>query len=410
MNFFSCFHAKNPFLSFPAAKYTFLNLPLQMGRVKLKIKRLESTGNRQVTYSKRKSGILKKAKELSILCDIDIVLLMFSPTGKPTVFHGEHSCIEEVISKFAQLTPQERTKRYAFFFARLQALKKTFKKLDHDVNIHEFLGARNQTIEGLSNQVAISQAQLMECHRRLSCWTNIDRIENTEHLNLLEESLRKSIERIQFHKEHYKNNQLLPLECTTTQFHSGIQLPLGMEGNNTMQEAHSMSWLPNNDNQETILPGDPSFLPHREMDGLNPVYSNGFFESIKQEDQMCSNRGQQFEQLEQQGNGCLGLQQIGEEFSYPTPFGTTLGMEEDLEKKIKSEMELNILPQQQQQQQQQQDPSSTYDPTTNNGGCFQIPHDQSMFGTNHHQHYQHHQNWVPESIFGQTSSYNQQSH
>lgn len=47
------------------------------------------------------------------------------------------------------------------------------------------------------------------------------------------------------------------------QFHSGIQLPLPMEGNTSMQEAHSMSWLPNNDNQETILPGDPSFLPHR---------------------------------------------------------------------------------------------------------------------------------------------------
>ncbi|KAJ4879481.1 AGAMOUS-like 65 [Raphanus sativus] len=383
-----------------------MDIGCKMGRVKLKIKRLESTGNRQVTYSKRKSGILKKAKELSILCDIDIVLLMFSPTGKPTVFHGEHSCIEEVISKFAQLTPQERTKRK---LESLEALKKTFKKLDHDVNIHEFLGARNQTIEGLSNQVAISQAQLMECHRRLSCWTNIDRIENTEHLNLLEESLRKSIERIQFHKEHCRKNQLLPLECTTTQFHSGIQLPLPMEGNTSMQEAHSMSWLPNNDNQETILPGDPSFLPHREMDGLNPVYSNGFFESVKQEDQMCSNQGQQFEQLEQQqGNGCLGLQQIGEEFSYPTPFGTTLGMEEDQEKKIKSEMELNNMQQQQQQQQQQQDPSSMYNPTANNGGCFQNPHDQSMFGTDHHHyHYQHHQNWVPGSVFGQ-ASYNQQ--
>ena len=33
-----------------------------------------------------------------------------------------------------------------------------------------------------------------------SCWKNIDRIENTEHLNLLEESLRKSIVRIQIHK------------------------------------------------------------------------------------------------------------------------------------------------------------------------------------------------------------------
>lgn len=149
-------------------------------------------------------------------------------------------------------------------------------------------------------------------------------------------------------------------------------------------------------------------LKTREMDGLNPVYSNGFFESVKQEDQMCSNQGQQFEQLEQQqGNGCLGLQQIGEEFSYPTPFGTTLGMEEDQEKKIKSEMELNNMQQQQQQQQQQQDPSSMYNPTANNGGCFQNPHDQSMFGTDHHHyHYQHHQNWVPGSVFGQ-ASYNQ---
>ena len=60
-----------------------------MGRVKLKIKKLESTGSRQVTFSKRKNGIMKKAKELAILCDIDIVLLMFSPTGKPTLYQGE---------------------------------------------------------------------------------------------------------------------------------------------------------------------------------------------------------------------------------------------------------------------------------------------------------------------------------
>ncbi|XP_006416569.2 agamous-like MADS-box protein AGL65 [Eutrema salsugineum] len=369
-----------------------------MGRVKLKIKRLESASNRQVTYSKRKSGILKKAKELSILCDIDIVLLMFSPTGKPNVFHGEHSCIEDVITKFAQLTPQERTKRK---LESLEGLKKTFKKLDHDVNINEFLGARNQTIEGLSNQVAIFQAQLMECHRRLSCWTNIDRIENTEHLNLLEESLRKSLERIQIHKEHYRKNQLLPIECTTTQFHSGIQLPLAMGGNNSMQEAHSMSWLPDNENQQTILPGDSSFLPHRDMDGSIPVYSNCFFETTKPEDQICSNPGQQFEHLEQQGNGCLGLQQLGEEYPYPTPFGTSLGMEEDQDKKIKCEMELNNL-------QEQQKPSSMYDPTVNNSGFFQIPHDQSMFATDHHHHqHHHHQNWVPDSMFGQTS-YSQQ--
>lgn len=140
------------------------------------------------------------------------------------------------------------------------------------------------------------------------------------------------------------------------------------------------------------------------MDVSIPVYSNCFFEPTKQEGQMCSNPVQQFEQLDQQGNGCLGLQQIGEEYSFPTSFGTSLGMEEDQDKKIiKSEMEMNNL--QSQQQQQQQD-LSMYDPTVNsNGGCFQIPHDQSMFATDQHHHH-HHQNWVPDPMFGQTS-YNQ---
>ncbi|KAH0939678.1 LOW QUALITY PROTEIN: hypothetical protein HID58_007139 [Brassica napus] len=51
---------------------------LTMGRVKLKIKKLDNTNGRQATFGKRKNGILKKAHELSILCDIDLLLLMFS--------------------------------------------------------------------------------------------------------------------------------------------------------------------------------------------------------------------------------------------------------------------------------------------------------------------------------------------
>ncbi|GMQ07397.1 hypothetical protein CsSME_00051601 [Camellia sinensis var. sinensis] len=43
----------------------------------------------------------------------------------------------EVITKFAQLTAQERTKRK---LESLEALKKTFKKLDYDANIQDFLG------------------------------------------------------------------------------------------------------------------------------------------------------------------------------------------------------------------------------------------------------------------------------
>lgn len=61
-----------------------------MGRMKLAIKRLEHNNNRQITFSKRRNGIVKKAKELEILCGIDILLMMFSPSGKPTVFVGEN--------------------------------------------------------------------------------------------------------------------------------------------------------------------------------------------------------------------------------------------------------------------------------------------------------------------------------
>ncbi|MCL7046571.1 hypothetical protein MKW94_004335 [Papaver nudicaule] len=53
-----------------------------MGRGKIEIKRIENSTNRQVTYSKRKNGILKKAKEITILCDAHVSLVIFSSTGK----------------------------------------------------------------------------------------------------------------------------------------------------------------------------------------------------------------------------------------------------------------------------------------------------------------------------------------
>nr|ARQ16475.1 HbMADS-box protein [Hevea brasiliensis] len=227
-----------------------------MGRVKLKIKRLESTSNRQVTYSKRRNGILKKAKELSILCDIDIVLLMFSPTGRPTLYQGEHSNIEDVIAKFAQLTPQERAKRKV---ESLEVLKKTFKKLDHDVNMQDFLGSSTQTVEELTNQVKFLQAQLTEIHNRMSYWSNPDKVDSIEHLSQMEESLKESINQIRLQKENFGSCQLVRLECSS-QFQNGMDLPLMING---MQEAQPLSWLPNNGNQHLILSNEQNFLPQR---------------------------------------------------------------------------------------------------------------------------------------------------
>lgn len=53
-----------------------------MVRGKTQMKRIENTTSRQVTFSKRRSGLLKKAYELSVLCDAQVALIVFSSTGK----------------------------------------------------------------------------------------------------------------------------------------------------------------------------------------------------------------------------------------------------------------------------------------------------------------------------------------
>ncbi|KAL2924932.1 MADS-box protein JOINTLESS [Bienertia sinuspersici] len=53
-----------------------------MARDKIQIKKIDNATARQVTFSKRRRGLFKKAEELSILCDADVALIIFSSTGK----------------------------------------------------------------------------------------------------------------------------------------------------------------------------------------------------------------------------------------------------------------------------------------------------------------------------------------
>ncbi|KAK4437050.1 Agamous-like MADS-box protein [Sesamum alatum] len=226
-----------------------------MGRVKLKIQRLESLSSRQVTYGKRRAGILKKAQEISVLCDIDIILLMFSPTGKPSIFRGQRSNLDEMIAKYAQLTPKERAKRR---LESLETLKRNFKKLDQDVDIEEFLDT--------------------------SWWTNPDKIEDIEHLNQMENSLRESLNRTHMHKqEKFLKDPLISFDCTS-QFQNGMHLPMVTTSD---QDCQTQSWLPGGENQHMILPNEPHFLPSRDMDcprdASFPTCS-GYFGDMKEQD------------------------------------------------------------------------------------------------------------------------------
>jgi hypothetical protein len=53
-----------------------------MARGKVQLRRIENPVHRQVTFCKRRAGLLKKARELSVLCDAHIGIIIFSAHGK----------------------------------------------------------------------------------------------------------------------------------------------------------------------------------------------------------------------------------------------------------------------------------------------------------------------------------------
>ncbi|XP_008785760.2 agamous-like MADS-box protein AGL29 [Phoenix dactylifera] len=68
------------------------------GRRKIEIKRIEDEQTRQVTFSKRRNGLFKKASELSTLCGAQVGILVYSPGGRPYSF-GQPG-FEEVSNRF----------------------------------------------------------------------------------------------------------------------------------------------------------------------------------------------------------------------------------------------------------------------------------------------------------------------
>ena len=60
-----------------------------MGRGRVQLKRIENKTSQQVTFSKRRTGLLKKAHEISVLCDAQVALILFSTKGKLFEYSSE---------------------------------------------------------------------------------------------------------------------------------------------------------------------------------------------------------------------------------------------------------------------------------------------------------------------------------
>ncbi|XP_034599680.1 MADS-box transcription factor 51 isoform X2 [Setaria viridis] len=71
------------------------------GRVELR--RIEDRTSRQVRFSKRRRGLFNKARELAVLCDARVALVVFSPAGRLYKFASADSSIEEIFGRHRDL-------------------------------------------------------------------------------------------------------------------------------------------------------------------------------------------------------------------------------------------------------------------------------------------------------------------
>ncbi|XVF40169.1 hypothetical protein PTKIN_Ptkin01aG0090000 [Pterospermum kingtungense] len=99
------------------------------GRQKIEMKKIENEDDRLITFSKRRSGIYKKASELSTLCGAEVGFIVFSPSGKP--FSFGHPSIESIANRFLNKTPPPNDNTHPLVEAHRQL---RINQLSHQLN------------------------------------------------------------------------------------------------------------------------------------------------------------------------------------------------------------------------------------------------------------------------------------
>ncbi|CAN8315034.1 unnamed protein product [Cochlearia groenlandica] len=69
-----------------------------IGRQKIPMVKIKKESHRQVTFSKRKAGLFKKASELCTLCGAEVAIIVFSPARKP--FSFGHPSVKSVLDRY----------------------------------------------------------------------------------------------------------------------------------------------------------------------------------------------------------------------------------------------------------------------------------------------------------------------
>ncbi|KAG7963506.1 hypothetical protein I3843_09G121900 [Carya illinoinensis] len=119
------------------------------GRQKIEMKRIENEDDRLITFSKRRSGVYKKASELATLCGAEVAVVVFSPAGKP--FSFGHPSVESVTSRFLNQNPDPHGDRThplveAHRRVRINELSQQYSELVNQLEVERERGKELQKL------------------------------------------------------------------------------------------------------------------------------------------------------------------------------------------------------------------------------------------------------------------------
>ncbi|XP_051139722.1 agamous-like MADS-box protein AGL11 [Andrographis paniculata] len=164
-----------------------------MGRGKIEIKRIENNTNRQVTFCKRRNGLLKKAYELSVLCDAEVALIVFSSRGR--VYEYANNNIRTTIDRYKKATA-ESSNAYTTQEINAQFYQQESKKLRQQIQMLQNSN-RHLIGEGLSS---LTVKELKQLETRLE--RGIARIRGKKHEMILAETENMQKREIQLEQEN----------------------------------------------------------------------------------------------------------------------------------------------------------------------------------------------------------------
>nr|AAD10626.1 MADS-box protein 2 [Lolium temulentum] len=155
-----------------------------MGRGKVQLKRIENKINRQVTFSKRRNGLLKKAHEISVLCDAEVAVVVFSPKGK-LYEYATDSSMDKILERYERYSYAEK--------ALISAESESEGNWCHE---YRKLKAKIETIQ--------------KCHKHLM-GEDLECL-NLKELQQLEQQLESSLKHIRSRKSHLMMESISELQ------------------------------------------------------------------------------------------------------------------------------------------------------------------------------------------------------